>query len=208
MDIDCIYYINLQHRNDRREDFLKEMKYLGFDESKIHRIEGVYLPELGQLGCGLSHIKAIETFLKSPHNVCIIFEDDFQSTVDWNYGQFLLKNLFTFTSSFDLIMLSGNIQKEEYTDSPFLHRVIEAQTTAAYILTREFAPILCENFRESMNNLKRIFDEEGRISKDYCIDVYWKSLQPINKWFVLNPKLGLQRESFSDIEKQITNYRV
>lgn len=53
------------------------------------------------------------------------------------------------------------------------------------------------------------------ITKDYKskpphelhIDIYWKKLQN-DKWYVTNPVLGYQRESYSDIEKRITNYGV
>ena len=206
--IDAVYFINLEHRKDRQEEFLKEMKRLGIDETKIHRINAVYTPELGQLGCGLSHIRALDTFLDSSYKTCIIFEDDFQSTIDWHYGQFLLNHILTFMQSFDLIMLSGNILKDEYTDSPFLHRVLDGQTTAAYVVTYEFAHILRDNFRESMDKLAKSFEKEKSIPVEYCLDVYWKKLQPESKWFVLNPKLGMQRESYSDIEQKITNYRV
>ena len=40
----------------------------------------------------------------------------------------------------------------------------------------------------------------------YAIDQYWKLLQPDNNWYLMNPKIGKQRESYSDIQKTIVNY--
>ena len=50
-NIDCIYYINLEHRTDRKEQFLNEMKKIQMPESKINRIEGIYTQNIGIVGC-------------------------------------------------------------------------------------------------------------------------------------------------------------
>jgi hypothetical protein len=42
----------------------------------------------------------------------------------------------------------------------------------------------------------------------YAIDQYWKLLQPANNWYLMNPKIGKQRESYSDIQKTIVNYEL
>jgi hypothetical protein len=105
-------------------------------------------------------------------------------------------------------MLGANIRESVPSESPFLHRVLNGQTTSAYLITRKFAPTLLGTFRESMRQLESIFLETKKISEEYVLDTYWKRIQPSSMWFVLNPKLGIQRKSFSDIENKITNYMV
>jgi glycosyl transferase, family 25 len=207
-NIDCVYYINLDHRTDRKEQFEAEMGKLGVPSSKLQRISGIYTKEFGILGCGLSHKKALETFLASPHTNCLIFEDDFVFTLDMNYVLYLLRSLFDKQVPYDLVMLAGNFFQTERTQWPFLHRVLDGQTASGFLITREFAPKLIQCLDESTTLLKEWHAKTGEKKHEYCNDIYWKKLQPISRWYSLHPKSGLQRESYSDNEYKITNYGV
>lgn len=206
--IDHIYYINLDYRTDRREEFENEMKSFGLPDSKITRIPAVATPQLGILGCALSHKMVLELFLESSHTNCLILEDDFQWNLDSEYIDFMLNPIFDEKIDFDCIMFSGNIEKSEPTEWPFLRRVFDAQTTAGYLITREFAVKLHKNFSESSQLLKTWFEETGEKKHEYCLDIFWKQLQQRSKWYILHPKAGKQRESYSDIEQKIVNYGV
>jgi GR25 family glycosyltransferase involved in LPS biosynthesis len=206
-NIDRIYYINLDHRTDRRQEFEKEIQKLAPLE-KVERIQAVHKPELGCLGCTLSHVKTLDTFLKSDYKTCLVFEDDFMFNQDMNYCQFLLKHLFTTNTQFDMVMLGGKVLKDNETESPFLHKVLDAQTSSAYLITKDFAKTLHRNLSEGAELLEQWFQEHNDKKHEYCLDIYWKQLQPQHKWFVFHPKMGIQREGFSDIEKKVTNYGV
>jgi hypothetical protein len=203
-----IYYINLDHRIDRREEFLGEMRKLQIPDSQIVRIPGIYVKEFGILGCGLSHKKALETFYESGEPYCYIFEDDFQLTLDVNYTKFLLEYPFAKKIPFDLIMLAGNIKNEQTTDDYFLRRVYDGQTASAFLITREFAPKLIQALSESTKLLEEWWLTYKEKKHEYCNDIYWKKLQPESKWFIFHPKLGIQRKSYSDNELRITDYKV
>jgi hypothetical protein len=204
--IDCIYYINLEHRADRREEFLNEMKLLGVPESKIVRIDGVYTKECGAIGCGYSHIKALTAFIESGHKNCIIFEDDFKFTLDINYAKYLVRTLFKKNIQFDVVMLAGNIHKAESTDMLCMHKAYKVLTTSAYIITRDFASVLKELWLQHMPLLEEENKRSENKPKEYCIDVVWTKIQPQNRWYVFIPKIGKQRESYSDVENKITDY--
>jgi hypothetical protein len=206
--IDCVYYINLDHRTDRKELFEAEMEKLGVPSSKLVRISGIYNKEFGILGCGLSHKKALETFLESPHTNCLLFEDDFMFTLDMNYVKYLLKSIFEKKISYDLVMVAGNLYRTEKTEWPFLKKVLDGQTASGFLITKEFAPKLIECLQESTTLLQEWHEKTGEKKHEYCNDIYWKKLQPVSNWFVLHPKTGLQRESYSDNEYKITNYGV
>lgn len=207
-NIDAIYFINLDHREDRCKELLGEMEKLGYPQEKVVRISAVHKPAIGALGCTLSHIKALDTFLKSNAKNCIIFEDDFQFTLDINYCKFLFKSIFRENIEFDLIMLSGNVMKEESTNYSYLNKIIDAQTSSSYLIQRNFAEKLKECLEESARCLEECWNKYQIRKHEYCLDIYWKQLQPQHNWFILKPKLGNQRESFSDIENKITNYGV
>lgn len=207
--MDCkIYYINLDHRTDRRDQFLGEMKKLGVEDSRIVRVSGFYTEGFGILGCGLSHKKALETFYASGEPYCMIFEDDFEVTLDIEFCKYLLKLPFEQKINFDLIMLAGKIFKEEETSSFFLRKVHDGQTASAFLITREFAPKLIQCLSESTKLLEDWWKEHHERRHEYCNDIYWKKLQPSSKWFIFHPKLGIQRESYSDNEQRVTNYGV
>ena len=121
--IDHIYYINLDYRIDRKEQFENEMKSFAIDPEKCERISAIHVPEFGILGCGLSHKKTIETFLASPYKNCIIFEDDFQFIQDQTTINELINKVFTNVKEFDVLMLSANILNGQPTEHYFLTKV-------------------------------------------------------------------------------------
>jgi len=102
--VDQVYYINLDHRKDRLESICKELAKTTIDPSKIHRISAVHTPGFGALGCTLSHILALEQFIQSGKNTCIIFEDDFQFIQDQAVVNTLMDQVFTMLPDFDVIL--------------------------------------------------------------------------------------------------------
>ena len=206
--IDAVYFINLEHRKDRLEQFCGEMNRIGMPPEKVHRIDAVLNQEIGALGCSRSHIKAIDTFLKSSAKTCCIFEDDFTFTLDINYCKFLLNHLFNANIQYDVVMLSGNVMKAENTTMPFLQKVIDAQTASGFLITRSFAHKLKQNLEEGAEQLEKWYGLHKERKHEFCLDIYWKKLQPENNWYIFKPKMGIQRESYSDNEQKVTNYGV
>lgn len=201
--VGTIYYINLDNRPDRKREFLSEISKIDFPNKNIVRIPGVYKEKMGGLGCSLSHIKALNKFIHSNENYCMIFEDDFifnEETIG-KVREYLF-NLFENNISFDVCMLSGLILKSEPTEYKFLNKVINGQTASGYIVSKAFAPVLLQNFTESAQLLEKDYSKYNV----YALDQYWKQLQPSNNWYIFYPKLGKQRASFSNIEGKTVNY--
>jgi GR25 family glycosyltransferase involved in LPS biosynthesis len=196
--IDCVYYINLDYREDRRNEIEAELDKLEVPESKRVRIPGILKPGFGILGCGLAHKKAIETFLESPHRNCLILEDDFEFTLDIEYVHFLLSAFFEEKVPFDCVMFAGCILEVDHTPYPFLQKVKDVHTASAYLITKEFAPVLLESYTESTKLLEDTYLETGKKILSYHNDIWWKRYQPYYDWFIFNPRLGEQRHSFSD----------
>lgn len=80
------YYINLEERKDRVAHFEElKSKYPFF--KNIERIPAIR-NENGAIGCGFSHIKALNKCLESNDEYMMIFEDDFCILNDINYNEF------------------------------------------------------------------------------------------------------------------------
>jgi GR25 family glycosyltransferase involved in LPS biosynthesis len=207
VQIDKIYYINLEHRTDRKEHMEKWLQETLVPESKIERIDAVYNKEKGYIGCTQSHIKALETFLESDHNVCCIFEDDY-TPIDTMTFWLFISRIFIKQINFDLIQLSYNGLVSTNTEYPYLVNPTHAQTSSGYLITREFAPKLLENFKESLALALEYEKEHGSKNGQYALDMYWDKLMSISKWYVHIPRLGYQIDSYSDVEQRDVNYEV
>jgi hypothetical protein len=211
-NIDVVYYINLDHRLDRKTEFLSEMEKMNYPTDKIVRISGVYDKERGHLGCSLSHIKTLQQFIESPHKNCIVFEDDFEfiqdtQTINALFGKFFDNNI-----DYDVCMLSANaFDIKPIHKYDFIKKVNYAQTTSGYMLSKRFAPILLANFKEGIVKLKQSYDEgtpENSHNSKFAVDQYWGSLMPYSKWYLFEPKMGDQRVSFSDIMGDVIDNNV
>lgn len=202
--IDIIYYINLDHREDRKIGILEEIAKIDFPEDTIVRIPGVYKKGQGSLGCSLSHVIALETFVQSGYNTCIIFEDDFGFSETKEQVEQSMTQLFE-SVDFDVCMLACWDQEVEPVEGyDFIKKVNRGLTTSGYIVTKKFAPILLDNFKQGSTILEQKFKENSNYVTEYKyeIDEYWVSLQTPNNWFVFNPKLGKQRDSYSDVRER------
>jgi GR25 family glycosyltransferase involved in LPS biosynthesis len=218
--VDMIYYTNLDHRIDRKAQFLQEMKKMGVPDEKIHRIDPVYIPQYGALGACRSQIRIIEHFIQHSYQCCIILEDDIEfrdpATVEKKIEQFLTAA----KNDWDVVMLGANVVRAEAADLPLVKKVYDAQTNSAYMINKSFAPTLLKNFKEGAARFEN-FIQETRSSLfkrffrrpkpedffPYAFDIYWKQLQPVSRWYVFQPCLCHQRAGFSDILGKHADYK-
>jgi hypothetical protein len=204
--IDAILYINLEHRSDRNEHCLNEIRKIDPLLTKTHRIDAISQRPNGALGCTLSHIKGIQLFLDNPAwNTCIIFEDDFTfSSNDVVHINNSLVYLFNNSDDFDVLLLGVGTDdfKTVSTKNNFINKVKSSQTTSGYILTKKYANTLLSNFIESSNNMK-----EFGWKSEWCADQYWKQLMPSANWYTLKNRIGYQYGNYSDIENVVTDYK-
>ena len=102
-------------------------------------------------------------------------------------------------------MLAGGITNYKNTKYDFLNKVYIATTTSSYLLSKKFAQTLLNNFIEGE---KLLNSHDKNYYGMYAIDQYWKKLQPNNNWYIFNPILGKQGNSYSDIENKHVIYNV
>ena len=208
--VDVIYFINLDSREDRKTEFLEEMRRMQVPDEKIVRISAVNKPGQGDWGCSLSHVVTISQFIDSGLDNCIVFEDDFVFTQDQKTLTTAFRDVLESVQNYDVVMLSGSIVESKPTEHNHIEKVLDAQTTSGYMVNSHFAPVLLQNYRDGA----KLIEQSYRIGKSdalqgpFCVDQYWKRLQPQSNWYVFSPKLGVQRESHSDIQGGFVDYKV
>jgi hypothetical protein len=199
-----IYFINLESRTDRREQIVHELKQLDFihHNEHIYRVDAIF-DKLGHKGCSKSHIKTLELFMNSTYEHAMIFEDDFQFTLPPEEMKKTLSTFFEKGIPYDVVMLSENMGTMTDTSYLFLKKITQVQTTSGYMVHKSFAPTLYESFVEGLRLLEKDYDYFL-----YCLDQYWKHLQPNSLWYIFSPKWGKQRAGFSNIENKHVDYGV
>ncbi len=140
MKIDKVFIINLEHRTDRREKIIKELRRVGIDnyeffkavkptEEMIKKWNPQFInpiPEwfkktngditkyrIGSLGCMLSHMNIIKICIKNKYENVLILEDDtiFKIGDNINFNQVMsLLQSQIHNLNFALLYLTGNHQ--------------------------------------------------------------------------------------------------
>jgi GR25 family glycosyltransferase involved in LPS biosynthesis len=198
---DHVFYINLESRKDRLEHITHQLAQTNIDPQKIERIDAVYDPINGAVGCTKSHCIALEQFIDSEYKTCLILEDDFEFTLPQDQTNQMVDRLFQEVPKYDVVMLAANVGQCVRTEHDFLGKILNAQTTGGYAVHRKFARTLLKNMREGLAQL-----EKTGLGPAFAVDMYMKRLQPQSNWFCFNPKLGKQIKSYSDIERRVVNY--
>ena len=189
-----VLYINLYHRKDRKEHIERQLSNWGVPFERLDASAHRY----GYLGCAQSHIRCLERAIseKWPH-VCIV-EDDMYildlPVFKKSLSRFLKANL-----SWDVLLLGGNVGPP-YMKEKGCRRVINAQTTTAYVVQQHYYETLLKNFKQGLE-VSMLMDEP-----EYRIDIFWKRLQRKDTWYILDPLTVVQLEGYSDIERRDTNY--
>lgn len=194
--LDKVVYINLQHRVDRRRRIEYQLsKYI--PGHKIIRCDAIYNKNNGHVGCSESHIKSLKMAIKNNWKNVLIVEDD---AVWHNYekGYTILQQLLM--EPYDVICLGalGDCDKTTY-------RMTNGQTSTAYLVHQRYYKTLLNNFVEGLSLLKKEIERKGDYGQ-YCIDQYWKKIQPIHNWYRIEPHLMYQEASYSDIVKADVDY--
>jgi glycosyl transferase, family 25 len=193
-------YINLEHRQDRKNEIENELQKVGFyNYQRFNAIKN----EKGYLGCSESHLECLKLARANNYPNVLILEDDFEFIIDKNEFQFILNHLLTV--DYDVFILSYNTYEKNITktDDQYLKRIKETQTASGYIVNRKYYDKLISNFEEGLRLLR-----ETDIYSKYAVDQYWKPLQSQDKWYCYKKRIGKQRDSYSDIEKGMVSYQV
>lgn len=209
-----IKIINLAHRRDRREECRKEMAAMGWEEDSHYAFfEARHMADFPARACALSHGKAIADFLFGDERpFLLVLEDDFtlRPGADLRAG---LEAAIVHAGFWDVFLLAHNAAIPiARTPIPDCFRVVNAQTTSAYLVGRLYASRLMESFFRSAEMQSRVknIPSPAREMADtlFRCDILWKHLQDNDRFCAAIPPLTSQRASYSDVERKFVDYGV
>lgn len=200
--IDAVYYINLNHRKDRKLSIESQLEVLGVDKSKVQRISAIHNVLNGHLGCAKSHIKALDQAINNQLENVLILEDDMMFSKNRLEVENYIEEFFQiFEDQWDVFFLAANVLNYESTHSEKIKRVTQALCAHAYCVNRRYFSTLKECFQSSVDEMG---EEELFMDSQYkAIDRKWMDLQKVDRWYIGKYPLGHQGRSYSDIEHMI-----
>jgi glycosyl transferase family 25 len=198
--IDKIFYINLDKRDDRKQEIEEELANYSLFE-KAERIPGIFTPSLGILGCTMSHLNAIKLAKERNYRNVLILEDDFHFIISKEEFENRLQQFFDTQIDYHVCMISFNMNQSNPTEYPFLQKVMNAQTASGYIVHETFYDKIIELYEWAIPLL-----EQTREHWNYANDQCWKILQPRSNWYAFTERCGKQRPGYSDNSGQFENH--
>jgi glycosyl transferase family 25 len=198
-DIKNIFYINLEHRTDRKEHVEKELLNIGFKEAQ--RFNAIKM-ENGAIGCSMSHLRILQDAQKNNLDHILIVEDDISFLDPELFKNQLNKFFETHKNNWDVVLLAGNNMPPYKNIDDTCIQVSRCQTTTGYIVNGHYIKTLLQNVKIGLTHLINKPTEHAK----YAIDKYWFILQQLYKWYLIVPLTVVQREDYSDIEKRVTNF--
>ena len=199
-DITNIFYINLEHRIDRKEHVESQLFKIGL--KNFERFNAINM-ENGAIGCSMSHLKLLQQAFKNKLDHILIVEDDIHflnpELFERQFDAFLKNQDF----NWDVVLLAGNNMPPYETINDTCVKVSRCQTTTGYLVNGHYIEKLMNNVKIGLTNLIR----EPEKHAQYAVDKHWFALQEVNNWFLITPLTVVQREDYSDIEKRVTNYQ-
>lgn len=199
-DINHAFYINLDHRTDRKEHVTNQLTNLGLQG--FERFNAIKM-ENGAVGCSMSHLKILQSAVQNNWDHVLIVEDDITfldlELFKANFETFLQRN----GNNWDVILLAGNNMPPYDTIDDVCIKVKRCQTTTGYLVNGHYIKKLMENVKMGLTQLIH----KPASHAMYAIDKFWFVLQAVDKWYLIIPPTVVQREDYSDIEKRQTNYQ-
>ena len=203
-----IYYINLENRTDRLDNFnTNVISKLPSLADKFHRVAATDMTAYKLIsqraaGCSLSHMRIWKDIIDKDIHSSIILEDDFKLITTEEVFNNRIAKLYTKYPNFGVCNIGWrNMVPLQKLDEVFSIGG-SIQTTSGYIITNKYAKLMIHRLEQSIEELLK-----GEPVQIHAIDMVWKEFQETPDWLVMD-KLGIQEESYSDIEGRATNYGV
>ena len=199
-DIKHIFYINLQHRIDRKQHVENELTKIGL--TNFTRFNAIKMPN-GALGCSMSHLKCIQLAKENNWPHILIVEDDIEFLDPNTFINQANKFLQTI-DKWDVLLLAGNniMPYKTIDNNNSCVKVSGCLTTTGYLVSSHYYDKLIQNIKMGIT----FFMRRPQQKKLYAIDVFWKPLQEVDNWYLLTPLTVIQMEDYSDIEQKKINY--
>lgn len=193
-----ITYINLEHRNDRRERIEAEFAKIG--AKNVTRFEA-HRHERGAIGCAMSHRDVIRAARPEPGRLLMVCEDDLKFLVDRARLDHLIERFFC-DSRMDVLCLAYNRRNGVEVDADFLITA-NTRTMSCYLVKPHVVDMLHSTSCESVARLGA-----GEPDKVAAVDVTWQAVQQRFIFALARPRAAQQAPSYSDILGREVDYNL
>jgi GR25 family glycosyltransferase involved in LPS biosynthesis len=192
-----IWFINLEHRKDRLDFIIEQLRTAGFQENQWTRIDAVKHSK-GALGCSKSHVKLLEEAYNTVFEYVIVFEDDFMWKQPDNKIRYQIETILSERTFDGFVLEDQNWMINTFKPNKWtIVKTRPTTGTAGYIVRRNYIPVLLDCFRNS------VFTQE-RFNRILPVDVAWQPIQVRDNWLTGYPCIGKQQDEFySDILKKV-----
>lgn len=199
--LDChVFYINLKRREDRKKEMEEQLKKYGIPAERFEAIDRPE-PTKGIVGCTQSHMEVLKLAKKRNYQTVLILEDDFEFTLEPSELMSALYQLKENNIRFDVCMLGYKLEQGEDTEYGFLKRAYVTQSASAYLVRREFYQKIIDLYEWAIPLLESTGEHWN-----YANDQVWNRLKPEALWYCIYPRVGKQRDGYSDNSETYTIY--
>lgn len=194
--VDKVVYINLDHRQDRRDIMKKFFEDGQIPPEKIQRFPAIK-HSTGDIGCSMSHAAVVRMAKRNGWKNVLVLEDDLK-WLDFEQGYKQLEDLVS-RPDWNVIMLVGWYSKYKFP------RIYSAANTGAYLVNSNYYDALIRN-REEGIRAKTSWRRWATASNiRWNADVWWCKLMSTGVWYGLYPCICCQTNTYSDISKLTYN---
>jgi hypothetical protein len=192
-----IFFINLEHRQDRRDQITAHLAEYGMNNI-AERFPAIAHP-FAALGCIQAHVACLKLAKDRGYPCTFILEDDFEWLCSPEECRDYMNKL---PAEFDVFLLTPKIIRGEILpEEPLWIRVREAQNACGYIVRQHYYETLIRLFEYSAH-----FLEQTLVHHKYATDQIWKRLQAADRWYCFMRRVAHQRAGWSDISSGYVVY--
>ncbi len=206
--LDNIVCINLDSREDRWSECLKEFKNLNI-EHLVQRYPAVS-NKIGILGCTMSHVNCIKIAKEKKYKNVLILEDDVVFNTDI-FHDVLIKTFNQLDSNnlkYDMLYLGANLRgHDNKLIDKNLAKIVSAKTTHAYIINSSIYDYIIDAYSKIDWNDEYSWSQQNPNRMN--IDVWYiNNIQKRGNTYGTYPAIADQRASYSDLTKQHSDYKL
>lgn len=221
---DAGFYINLDHRTDRKLLCENELKKSGFNG--VERISGIKVEVDGfkEMGCTETHLEIAKKQIENNWDYVLYMEDDIESVYHYSYmidqnNVDKIKVAYKIIEDFneykpDVLWLGVRLEGNCEKISDVLLKPSKTSMSHAYVGSLKFAKYMVDHLRTREDGFFSrkwpidFFISQTEIKTDWTIKAYESKDFLTNdiKIMVACPLIFTQRESYSDLTNRDTDY--
>jgi len=204
-----IFYINLEHRTDRRQQMEAQLDKLGIKATRRIAVKGNpwgFTKGLkpAEIGCIVSHLQIIELAQLMKLDSVLILEDD--ALINPGIDFYFSERYKLVPNNWQQLYLGSNhneiswTRKRDHLINKFVMKCNWSLTTSAYALKSSAYSVIINKIKGKNDNWAENINKQ--------LDIMYAELQDNNqiKAYSFYPALVSQRKSYSDIQEKIVSY--